>query len=83
MSVQYRLTLPGKNPDVVDGPDDADLVIAIPLTDVGSLSAPEDATVAFMQGKLKASGPSNALFALLRSGDATAALSALATSRDS
>jgi hypothetical protein len=73
MSVQYRLTLPGKQPDVVDGPDDAALVITVPAND-----ATNDPTVAFMQGKLKAAGHTGELFDLLRSGEVAAALSRLA-----
>ena len=74
MSVQYRLTLPGKVPDVVDGPDDAAVVITMAAADAAS-----DPTIAFMQGKLKASGHTGQLFDLLRSGEAAAALSRLAT----
>ncbi len=73
MSIQYRLILPGKVPDVVDGPDDAALVISVPFE-----AATNDPVVAFMQGKLKASGHTGQLFDLLRSGDAATALARLA-----
>jgi hypothetical protein len=73
MSVQYRLTLPGKVPDVVDGPDDAAVVVTVPVAD-----ATIDPAVAFMQGKLKASGHTGQLLDLLRSGEAATALSRLA-----
>jgi len=73
MSVQYRLTLPGKAPDIVDGPDDATVVITVPAADAAS-----DPTVAYMQGKLKASGHTGELLDLLRSGEAARALGRLA-----
>jgi hypothetical protein len=73
VSVQYRLTLPGKVPDVVEGPDDATVVVTVPAAEATS-----DPAVAFMQGKLKASGHTGQLLDLLRSGDAAAALTRLA-----
>ncbi|MCU1345417.1 MAG: hypothetical protein JWL70_1683 [Acidimicrobiia bacterium] len=73
MTVQYRLLLPGKVPDVVDGPDDATVVITVPVADATS-----DPAVAYMQGKLKAAGRTGELFELFRSGEAAAALGRLA-----
>jgi hypothetical protein len=73
MSVQYRLTLPGKVPDAVDGPDDASVVITVAQADASA-----DPVVAYMQGKLKASGHTGQLLDLLRSGEAATALAKLA-----
>jgi hypothetical protein len=75
-TVQYRVIV-GKKDELVDGPDDADVVITVPLTDV--LGGGFDPTVAYMQGKLKSSGSTGALFDLLRSGAAADALTRLAT----
>ena len=73
MSVQYRVAF-GKNDEVVDGPDDASLVITIPAAD-----AALDPTVAFMLGRLKGAGPTGELFAVLADGSAAAAISRLAS----
>jgi hypothetical protein len=73
MSVQYRVVF-GKKDEAVDGPDDADIVITVTAAD-----ATLDPSVAFMQGKLKATGHTGRLFELLRSGDAASALSRLAS----
>ncbi len=70
-TVQYRVAF-GKKDEAVVGPDDADLVVSVAAGDVGI-----DPTVAFMQGKLKAVGPTAALFELLRSGEAAPALANL------
>ena len=75
MTVQYRVVV-GKKDERVDGPDDADIVITVPL-DVAR-SAGFDATVEFMRGKLKAAGHTGRVLDLLKSGDATAALLRLA-----
>ena len=72
MSVQYRVVV-GKKDERVEGPDDADVVVTVPLADAGS-----DPTVAFMQGKLKAAGNTGLLFDLLRSGEVASALQRLA-----
>jgi hypothetical protein len=72
-AVQYRVVLGKKVPDLVDGPDDAALVISVALADAGL-----DPTVAYMQGRLKPTGDTGVLFDVLKSGDAAAALSALA-----
>ncbi|MEY4230753.1 MAG: hypothetical protein RLZZ362_1602 [Actinomycetota bacterium] len=73
MSVQYRVAF-GKKDEVVEGPDDAQLVISIAAAD-----AALDPSVAFMQGKLKAAGHTGVLFDVLRSGEAAAAISRLAS----
>ncbi len=62
--VQYRLVL-GKKDERVDGPDDAAVVVTI-----ASADAALDPSVAFMLGKLKATGPTGPLFDALSSGDA-------------
>jgi len=73
VSIQYRVAF-GKNDEVVDGPDDAAVVVTIAAAD-----ATLDPTVAFMQGKLKSTGSTAALFDVLRNGDAAAAISRLAS----
>jgi hypothetical protein len=75
-TIQYRVIV-GKKDELVDGPDDADLVVTAPLTDV--LADDFDPTVAYMQGKLKSTGSTGALFELLRSGAAGTALTRLAS----
>jgi hypothetical protein len=73
VTIQYRVGF-GKNDEVVDGPDDADVVVTVAAAD-----AAIDPTVAFMQGKLKSTGSTAALFEVLRNGDAAAAISRLAS----
>ena len=73
MTIQYRVAF-AKNDEAIDGPDDADVVVTIAAADAGL-----DPTVAFMQGKLKSSGSTAALFEVLRSGDASAVISRLAS----
>jgi putative sterol carrier protein len=75
-TIQYRIIV-GKKDEIVDGPDDADLVITVPLADV--VADDFDPAVAYMQGKLKSTGSTGALFDLIRSGAAATALSALAS----
>ena len=75
MSVQYRVVV-GKKDERVDGPDDADVVVTVPLDVVNAPGF--DATVEYMRGKLKAAGHTGLLLDLLKSGDATTALAALA-----
>jgi hypothetical protein len=65
--IQYRLTGAKKEPDLVNGPDDADVVVSLPKELVGT-----NLTVAFMHGKLKSTGPTGPLLAALRDGDARA-----------
>jgi len=71
-TVQYRVIIGKKEPDLVSGPDDADVVISVPLDD-----ALTDPTVAYMQGKLKPVGHTGVLFEALSSGDAAANLRSL------
>ena len=59
MSVQYRVVI-GKKDEIVDGPDDAELVVSVPLVEVQA--AGFDPVVAYMQGKLKSTGPTGPLF---------------------
>jgi hypothetical protein len=70
-SLQVRLVL-GKKDERVAGPDDADVVVA-----VGALDATLDPTVAYMQGKLKATGHTGVLLDALRSGEIARALAEL------
>lgn len=72
-TVQYRVAF-GKKDEVVEGPDDAELVISVGAADVGL-----DPTVAFMRGKLKSVGSTGALFELLKSGEVAAILQRLGT----
>jgi hypothetical protein len=73
-SVQYRVQV-SKKEERVEGPDDADVVITVPLADAGI-----DPTVAYMRGKLKATGHTGVLLDELASGRAAAAISRLAGS---
>ncbi|MEO8266725.1 MAG: hypothetical protein ABI706_14580 [Ilumatobacteraceae bacterium] len=73
MTIQYRVAF-AKNDEAIDGPGDADVVVTIAASDAGL-----DPTVAFMQGKLKSTGSTAALFEVLRSGDASAVISRLAS----
>ena len=72
-TVQYRVAF-GKKDEVVEGPDDAELVVSIAAADVDL-----DPTIAFMRGKLKSVGPTGPLLALLQSGDIAPVLSRLGT----
>ena len=73
MNIQYRVAY-GKNDEAVDGPDDADVVVTIAAADAGL-----DPAVAFMQGKLKSTGSTAALFEVLRNCDAGAVITRLAS----
>ena len=68
MTVQVRVAVDKKR-EVVDGPDDADVVVTIAAADVSA-----DPAVAYMQGKLKATGNTGLLFTALRSGEIARAL---------
>ncbi len=76
MTAQYRVVI-GKKDERVEGPDDAEVVMSVPL-DVARAND-FDATVEYMRGKLKATGHTGRLLDLLKSGEATAALSRLAS----
>jgi hypothetical protein len=72
-SVQYRVVF-GKKDEVVEGPDDAALVITVSAAD-----AADDPTSLYMQGKLKAVGSSGELFELLRTKEVSRVLARLAS----
>jgi hypothetical protein len=76
VTVQYRVVV-AKNDERVDGPDDADTVVLVPFA--VAAAADFDATVEFMRGRLKAAGHTGVILELLKSGEATAALSRLAS----
>ena len=69
-TVQYHIVL-GKKEEVVVGPAGADVVVTIAKADCGL-----DPNVAYMQGRLKAAGPTGVLFAALQSGAAAEVLRA-------
>ncbi|MCU1401137.1 MAG: hypothetical protein JWN62_4246 [Acidimicrobiales bacterium] len=73
VTVQYRVAF-GKKDEVIEGPDDATLVITVAAPD-----ATLDPQIAFMRGKLKATGPTGELFALLQTDEVAAVLSRLST----
>lgn len=75
-SVQYRVVV-AKGDERVEGPDDAELVVTVPRADAAAPGF--DPVVAFMQGRLKSTGSTGALFALLRDGSVAAAISRLAS----
>jgi hypothetical protein len=75
MSAQYRVVV-GKKDERVDGDDAAEVVFSVPLA---VAAAPGfDATVEFMRGRVKATGHSGQVLAILKSGEATGALARLA-----
>ena len=75
-TIQYRIVV-GKKDERVEGPDEADVVVTVPLADVTADGF--DPAVSYMQGKLKSTGSTGELFRLLRSGEAAKALSVLAS----
>lgn len=77
MNVQYRVVV-AKKDERVDGPDDADIVMTVPVA--VAESADFDATVEFMRGRLKATGNTGQVLDTLKSGAATTAISRLASS---
>ena len=71
VSVQYRVVV-GKKDELVDGPDDADVVVTVPLVEVRADGF--DPTVAYMRGKLKSTGSDRArCSSCCKSGEAAAA----------
>jgi hypothetical protein len=74
VSVQYRV-LVAKKDERVDGPDDADAVISVPLVDAAGEGF--DPTVAYMRGVLKASGHTGLILDQLKSGAAADAIGRL------
>ncbi len=77
MSVQYRVIV-GKKDERTAGPDDADVVVTVPV----AVAADDgfDAAVEFMRGRVKAAGHTGEILDLLKSGEATATLARLASS---
>jgi hypothetical protein len=71
--IQYRVAK-GKKEEIVDGPDDADVVVSIASGDIEM-----GANVAFMRGKLKATGHTGVLLRALATGEIDDALSAIAS----
>ena len=74
MSVQYRVVV-AKKDERVDGPDDADIVVTVPIADASAEGF--DPTVAYMRGVLKASGHSGKVLDVLESGAAADAIGRL------
>jgi hypothetical protein len=74
MSVQYRVVI-AKKDERVDGPDNADVVITVPVADAAADDF--DPTVAYMRGVLKASGHTGVVLDELKSGAAATAIAAL------
>ena len=72
-SMQYRVVF-GKNDEAVVGADDAAVVVSIAIADAGLAPA-----VAFMQGKLKNTGPTGPLLQALSDGSAATAINQLAS----
>ena len=68
----------GKKDERIEGPDDADVVVTVPLVDAAA--ADFDPTVAYMRGVLKAAGNSGRVLDLLASGEAATAIAALVAS---
>jgi hypothetical protein len=66
LTIQYSFIV-GKKTEVFNGPAEADITLALPPE-----LAATDLTVAFMQGKLKTTGPTGPLLVLLRDGAAAA-----------
>lgn len=74
MTVQYRVVV-AKRDERVDGPDDADVVVTVPLVDAAADDF--DPTVAYMRGVLKASGHTGVVLGVLKSGAAATAIAGL------
>jgi len=76
VTVQYRVVV-AKKDERVDGPDDADAVITVPLADAAADGF--DPTVAYMRGVLKATGHTGVVLEQLKSGAAAEAIARLVT----
>lgn len=72
-SIQYRVAK-SKKEEVVDGPGDAEVVVSIAATDLEL-----GASVAYMRGKLKATGHTGVLLRALASGEIDRGLTAVAS----
>ena len=75
MSVQYRVVV-AKKDERVDGPDDADVVVTVPLVDAAADDF--DPTVAYMRGVLNATGHTGVVLDVLKSGAAATVIAARA-----
>ena len=73
-SVQYRVVV-AKKDERTDGPDDAEIVVTVPLVDAAADDF--DPTVAYMRGKLKAAGHTGEILELLKSGAASTAIAGI------
>ena len=73
-TIQYRVVV-AKKDERVGGPDDADVVVTVPLDDATATGF--DPTVAFMRGVLKAVGPTDAILDALKSGEAAREIATL------
>lgn len=73
-SIQYRVVV-AKKDERTDGPDDAEIVVTVPLVDAAADDF--DPTVAFMRGKLKASGHTGQILDALKSGEAKTAIAGI------
>ena len=75
MSAQYRVVV-GKKDERIEGDDTAEIVFSVPVAVAAEPGF--DATVEFMRGRLKVTGHSGQVLAMLKSGDPTSTLSRLA-----
>jgi hypothetical protein len=75
VTAQFRVAVTKKD-ERVSGPDDATVVVTVPLAVAAEPGF--DATVEFMRGRLKATGHTGELIDVLKSGAATRELRALA-----
>ena len=66
-AVQYRVVV-AKKDERTAGPDDADVVMTVPVADATADGF--DPAVAFMRGSLKATGHTGEILRLLSSGEA-------------
>ncbi len=73
-AVRYRVVV-AKKDERTDGPDDAEVVVTVPVVDAAADGF--DPGVAFMRGQLKAAGDTGQLLDLLKSGDAAAAIAGI------
>ena len=71
MTIQYRVTVT-KAHELVDGPDDADVVVTTTLADCAI-----EPSIAFMRGRLKSTGPTGPLLDALSTGATATALASL------
>lgn len=72
-TVQYRVVF-AKKDEAVEGPDGAALVVEVAVADAGL-----HPTLAFMQGRLRATGDTGVLFERLKSGEVAEVLGRLST----